>query len=108
MTSYAMVHRIRTIDAHTAGEPLRLVVSGFPTIEGATILEKREFAAINIKPKELRIGFDLGDRPFDDTVTKSKLTGPMPRISHMVIVADAKSLNENMTTLLRESHSRTH
>jgi proline racemase len=38
-----MVHRIRTIDAHTAGEPLRLVVSGFPTIEGATILEKREW-----------------------------------------------------------------
>jgi hypothetical protein len=26
-----------------------------------SILEKREFAAINIKPTELRIGFDLGD-----------------------------------------------
>jgi len=34
---------IRTIDAHTAGEPLRLIVDGFPPIEGATILEKREF-----------------------------------------------------------------
>jgi proline racemase len=34
---------IRTIDAHTAGEPLRLVVEGFPAIEGGTILEKREF-----------------------------------------------------------------
>jgi Domain of unknown function (DUF5655) len=73
-----------------------------------SILEKREFAAINIKPKELRIGFDLGDRPFDDTVTKSKLTGPMPRISHMVVVTGKESLNEDMITLLRESHSRTH
>ena len=73
-----------------------------------SILEKREFAAINIKPKELRIGFDLGDRPFDDTVTKSKLTGPMPRISHMVVVTDKKSLNQDLVTLLRESHSRTH
>lgn len=73
-----------------------------------SILEKREFAAINIKPKELRIGFDLGDRPFDDTVTKSKLTGPMPRISHMMIVTDSESFNEDMITLLRESHSRTH
>lgn len=35
--------RIQTIDAHTAGEPLRLIVGGFPTIEGTTILEQREF-----------------------------------------------------------------
>jgi proline racemase len=34
---------IQTIDAHTAGEPLRLIVGGFPAIEGGTILEKREF-----------------------------------------------------------------
>ena len=34
---------IRTIDAHTAGEPLRLIVDGFPPIEGHTILEQREF-----------------------------------------------------------------
>ncbi|CAN5861095.1 proline racemase family protein [soil metagenome] len=34
---------IRTIDAHTAGEPLRLIVGGFPTVEGETILEQREF-----------------------------------------------------------------
>lgn len=73
-----------------------------------SILEKREFAAINIKPKELRVGFDLGDRPFDDSVTKSKLTGPMPRISHMVIVTGKEQLDEDMISLLRESHSRTH
>src|SRR5688500_2762059 len=35
--------RIRTIDAHTAGEPLRLIVDGFPAVEGATMLEQREF-----------------------------------------------------------------
>ena len=32
---------IRTLDAHTAGEPLRLIVDGFPTVEGETMLEKR-------------------------------------------------------------------
>lgn len=42
MTSYPM-RTIRTIDAHTAGEPLRLIVDGFPRLEGRTILEKREF-----------------------------------------------------------------
>jgi proline racemase len=39
-----MIHTIRTIDAHAAGEPLRLVVDGFPTAEGSTMLEKRAWA----------------------------------------------------------------
>ena len=32
---------IKTIDAHTEGEPLRVVIKGFPTLKGKTILEKR-------------------------------------------------------------------
>ncbi len=36
--------RIATIDAHTAGEPLRIVIDGVGPIPGATILEKRRFA----------------------------------------------------------------
>jgi hypothetical protein len=83
-------------------------VTVLPKKTYVSILEKREFAAINIKAKELRIGFDLGDRPFDDAVTKAKLTGPMPRISHMLVVTDKASLNEQMITLLRESRGRTH
>lgn len=37
-------HILRTIDAHTAGEPLRLIVDGWPAPEGATMLERRAFA----------------------------------------------------------------
>lgn len=36
--------RVRTLDAHTAGEPLRVVVDGVPAIPGADMLEKRRFA----------------------------------------------------------------
>ena len=36
--------RIRTIDAHAAGEPLRVIVSGLPPIPGKTMLEKRRYA----------------------------------------------------------------
>jgi len=36
---------IRTIDAHAAGEPLRLVVEGFPSPRGATMADKRAWAA---------------------------------------------------------------
>jgi proline racemase len=35
--------RIRTIDAHAAGEPLRLIIDGFPAVKGRTMLEKREY-----------------------------------------------------------------
>ena len=37
-------HRVTTIDAHTAGEPLRVILSGYPELEGSTILERRRFA----------------------------------------------------------------
>jgi predicted transport protein len=73
-----------------------------------SILEKREFAAINIKPKELRIGLDLGDHAFNEMVTKSKLSGPMPRISHMLVITDQAYLNKNLAELLKLSYQRCH
>ena len=39
-----MRHIVETIDAHTEGEPLRVVRSGFPEVKGSTILEKRRYA----------------------------------------------------------------
>ena len=39
---------IKTIDAHTAGEPLRIILSGFPEIKGSTILEKRNYVKENL------------------------------------------------------------
>lgn len=68
----------------------------------------REFAAINIKPKEIRLGMDLGDMPFTETVQKTKLTGPMPRISHMVVITDIKQFDKKLTDLLQQSYNRTH
>ena len=35
--------RITTIDMHTGGEPLRVIVDGLPRIEGRTVLEKRRY-----------------------------------------------------------------
>ncbi len=34
--------RIKTIDAHTEGEPLRIITEGFPPLLGKSILEKRK------------------------------------------------------------------
>ena len=35
--------RITTIDMHTGGEPVRVIVDGLPTIEGRNVLEKRRY-----------------------------------------------------------------
>ena len=35
--------RVTTIDMHTGGEPLRVVIDGLPPIEGQSVLEKRRY-----------------------------------------------------------------
>ena len=40
-------HRITAIDAHTAGEPFRVLTSGFPELPGDTILARRRYAKEN-------------------------------------------------------------
>jgi len=37
-------HRMATIDAHAAGEPLRIVLSGYPELPGSTMLARRQHA----------------------------------------------------------------
>ncbi|MBP6003816.1 MAG: hypothetical protein KA746_10325 [Pyrinomonadaceae bacterium] len=73
-----------------------------------SVLENREFGAVNIKKGELRIGLDLGDRPFDEDVQKAKLIGPMPRISHMIVATDSRIFDNSLVQLLRQSHGRCH
>ncbi len=40
--------RIKTIDAHTAGEPFRVITSGYPNLPGDTILARRSYAKENL------------------------------------------------------------
>ncbi|MBK9053678.1 MAG: proline racemase family protein [Chloroflexi bacterium] len=40
--------QFHTIDAHTGGEPLRVLVDGFPVLPGDTILAKRRYARENL------------------------------------------------------------
>ncbi len=39
--------QIKTIDMHTGGEPLRVIVEGFPTLKGNSVLEYRHFCKEN-------------------------------------------------------------
>ncbi len=40
--------KIKTIDMHTGGEPLRIIIDGYPEILGDTILEKRNYVKENL------------------------------------------------------------
>lgn len=56
--------RVETIDAHAAGEPLRVVVDGFPTLDGETILARRR--ALRAHHDDLRTALVLEPRGHRD------------------------------------------
>ena len=39
---------IRTLDYHTGGEPLRIIISGLPELPGNTVLERRRYMRENL------------------------------------------------------------
>ena len=65
-----------------------------------------EFAAITLHATEIRLGLDLGDRPFDSLVQKTKLKGPGPAITHMVVLTDARQINGELLSLLEGARAR--
>ena len=40
--------RVTTIDAHTEGEPFRVILGGFPDLPGETMLARRQYAQENL------------------------------------------------------------
>jgi proline racemase len=71
--------RLKTIDAHAAGEPLRLVVEGFPAPRGKTMLEKREW--VRRHADQLRTALMLEPRGHAD-MYGAVLTEPVLPGSH--------------------------
>ena len=74
-----MVHAVKTIDSHAAGQPLRLVVEGFPRPLGATIARKQEWMARHAEP--LRLALLREPRGHAD-MTAAVLTEPVLPGSH--------------------------
>jgi trans-L-3-hydroxyproline dehydratase len=70
---------LRTVDAHVAGEPLRLIVDGFPAPPGRTMLEKREW--VQSTNDHLRRGLMLEPRGHAD-MSGAVLTEPVSPGSH--------------------------
>jgi hypothetical protein len=65
-----------------------------------------EFAALTLHATELRLGLDLGDRPFDPLLQKAKLRGPGPAITHMAVLTDARQVNEELLAAIKAANTR--
>lgn len=50
--------RLKVVDMHTAGEPVRIVVEGYPELKGRTLLEKRRDAIANHDVFRRRLMFE--------------------------------------------------
>jgi proline racemase len=74
---------MKTIDAHAAGGPLRLVVDGFPTPRGATMIDKREWAGRHAD--HLRRALMLEPRGHADMLG-AVLTEPVSPAAHAGVI----------------------
>ena len=66
----------------------------------------KEFAAVTLHASEVRLGLDLGDRPFDPQLQKSRLKGPGPSMTHMVVLTDARQVDGALLALLGTACAR--
>lgn len=65
-----------------------------------------EFAALTLHATELRLGLDLGERPFDPLLQKAKLKGPGAAITHMAVLTDARQVGEELLAAVKASNAR--
>jgi hypothetical protein len=94
---------------HMLEARIREAISGVgfvPQGRYVSIRAPNELAAVTLHPTEIRVGLDLGDRPFDAEVQKAKLRGPGPAITHMVALTDARQVNDRLLELIVAANAR--
>lgn len=75
-----------------------------PTKGYISFRNEREFAVVKVTKKALRVGMDLGDRPFDGRLEKAKSLGTMPRIGHMVELPSKAGVDAELVGLLKAAN----
>ena len=66
----------------------------------------KEFAGIETSAKGLRLALDLGDRPFTPPLQPSKLATAPKRLSHMIVLDDARKVDAALMDLVRAADAR--
>jgi hypothetical protein len=70
------------------------------------LLNPREFAAVALAASGLRLGLALGDHAFEAPLVKSRLKGASAAITHMLILTDARQVNEELMRLVVAAAAR--
>jgi hypothetical protein len=73
------------------------------------IADPDEFAALGIGAKELRLHLALGEHPPDDLAKKAAPGGGLGKgqaLSHMVVLTDARQIDERLLDLVRRAASK--
>ncbi|HXF53773.1 MAG TPA: DUF5655 domain-containing protein [Hyphomicrobiaceae bacterium] len=63
-------------------------------------------AVLSIAPKQLRLGMDLGDRPFGGPLARAKLADAPASITHMLVLTDARQVDGALVGYLLEADAR--
>jgi hypothetical protein len=79
-----------------------------PTKAYVSIEGKRCFACATLTKKNIRVGLDLGDTPFDDYTQKAKSLGAMPNLTHMVEIQAAPDVNDKLIGLMQQAYHNAH
>ena len=69
------------------------------------IADPVEFAALWVSPRELRLGLCLGDAPFEGLLVKARIPGADARLSHMVVLTDARQLGPPLMQLVKRAQA---
>lgn len=66
----------------------------------------REFAAVALNASGLRLGLALGDHPFAAPLTKARLKGTGAEVTHMLVLTDARQVNDELMRLIIAANAR--
>ena len=66
----------------------------------------REFAGIETSAKGLRLALDLGNHPFAPPLRPSRLATAPKRLTHMIVLDDARKIDAALMDLLRAANAR--
>lgn len=66
----------------------------------------REFAGIETSAKGLRLALDLGDHPFAPPLLPSRLATAPKRLTHMIVLDDARKIDAALMELIRAADAR--
>ena len=86
-------------------EILRAVPDARVEAAGSHILltRSRAFAALEPRPKDVRIALGLGERAFDAAITRTAVKGAPAELTHMLTLSDARRVNAELIALVLDS-----